>query len=141
VAGLSAAHLRRLADELDAEEKTEAEAELRAKVDRLEEAQNRGGLSDEQTTVLRRAEELLDELDRERDEDRGSSSSSDGSPTGSSSDDDAGEPEPKPAKTRPGRKSGAAYDWTVDDDGKVRKVDVATVWTGADEPDEVELPA
>ena len=47
---------------------------------------------------------------------------------------------PRLPRTRPGRKSGEAYDWTVDDDGNVVRSDVAVVWSGEDEPDEVELP-
>lgn len=44
--------------------------------------------------------------------------------------------------TRPGRKSGAAYDWFVDDDGKVVRSPTAVIYSGEDEPDEVEmLPA
>jgi hypothetical protein len=42
-------------------------------------------------------------------------------------------------KTRPGRKSGRAYDWYVDDKGKVIVTDVATVYSGEDEPEEVEM--
>lgn len=45
-----------------------------------------------------------------------------------------------PRRTRPGRKSGMAYDWWVDDEGRVTKLDIARVYTGEDEPDEVELP-
>jgi len=54
------------------------------------------------------------------------------------------EPAPAPApaakRTRPGRKSGMAYEWYVDDAGKVVKTDIANIYNGADEPDEVELP-
>lgn len=46
--------------------------------------------------------------------------------------------EEKKKKTRPGRKSGRAYDWYVDDKGRVVVTDVATVYSGDDEPDEVE---
>ena len=50
--------------------------------------------------------------------------------------------EEKPqVRTRPGRKKGSAYAWTVDDDGKVVKTDIAHIYSGEDEPDEVELPA
>jgi hypothetical protein len=51
-------------------------------------------------------------------------------------------PTPPPAdgrKTRPGRKSGMAYDWFVDDDGKVVRLPTATIYSGEDEPDEVEM--
>lgn len=49
-------------------------------------------------------------------------------------------PEAKPSRTRPGRKSGALYEFTVDDAGNVQRVDIPTVYSGPDEPDEVELP-
>ncbi len=45
--------------------------------------------------------------------------------------------EPK-RKTRPGRKKGRAYDYTIKN-GKVVLLDVANVYSGEDEPDEVEL--
>jgi len=51
---------------------------------------------------------------------------------------------PKPKRnTRPGRRSGAAYDWYVDEEsGKVVHSPVAVIYAGEDEPDEVEmLPA
>ena len=57
-------------------------------------------------------------------------------------DDEGGEPEPEPerkATTRPGRKSGQAYEYDVDDEGNVVPSDVALIYTGEDEEDEVEL--
>lgn len=52
------------------------------------------------------------------------------------------EPKPEPkARTRPGRKKGNAYPWTVDDEGNVQRTDIAHIYSGDDEPDEVELPA
>lgn len=45
----------------------------------------------------------------------------------------------KKKKSRPGRKNGRAYGWYVDEKGKVKVSDVATVYSGEDEPDEVEL--
>jgi hypothetical protein len=47
--------------------------------------------------------------------------------------------EGKKKKSRPGRKNGRAYGWYVDEKGKVKVSDVATVYSGEDEPDEVEL--
>lgn len=57
-------------------------------------------------------------------------------------DDDADDdPDaPKPKKTRPGRTPGMAYDWDVDDEGNVIDLDMARVYSGDPEPDEVELP-
>lgn len=48
-------------------------------------------------------------------------------------------PTPSGRKTRPGRKSGMAYDWDVDDDGKVYRSPTAMIYSGEDEPDEVEM--
>lgn len=60
---------------------------------------------------------------------------------------DEGEPEieevepPEPRrKTRPGRKSGSVYQYYTDDDGRVHATDLPQVWSGEDEPDEVEIP-
>lgn len=50
-----------------------------------------------------------------------------------------GEKEEKVRKTRKGRKHGRAYDWYVDDKGRVKVTDVATVYSGEDEEDEVEM--
>lgn len=51
----------------------------------------------------------------------------------------ADEKEKKKGKTRPGRKNGRAYGWYVDEKGRVKVSDVASVYSGEDEPDEVEL--
>lgn len=53
-------------------------------------------------------------------------------------DDDETKKEKK-RKTRPGRKNGRAYAWYVDEKGKVQVSDVARVYSGEDEPDEVDL--
>jgi phenylpyruvate tautomerase PptA (4-oxalocrotonate tautomerase family) len=50
------------------------------------------------------------------------------------------EEKPTAKKTRPGRKSGSAYQWYTDDEGRVVKTDIPQVYQGADEADEVELP-
>lgn len=44
------------------------------------------------------------------------------------------------AKTRPGRKQGQAYRYTVDDDGNVVPADLPTIYSGPDEDPEVALP-
>lgn len=49
------------------------------------------------------------------------------------------EKDKKKSKSRPGRKNGRAYGWYVDEKGRVKVSDVATVYSGEDEPDEVEL--
>ena len=118
---LTAAHLRKLADEIDAEEaeaeRERQEAETKAERDRLDEKLR---TLDEKAAKV---DDLIAKLEG----------------------DPAGEPPaPKPPageekETRPGRKSGQAYDWDVDANGNVYDLDVATVWTGKDEPDEVEI--
>ena len=58
-------------------------------------------------------------------------------------DDDGkqrGKKEEKPRRVRPGRRNGNAYQWTVDDKGKVTKLDIPSIYNGEDEPEEVELP-
>jgi hypothetical protein len=47
--------------------------------------------------------------------------------------------DPPAAKTRPGRKKGQAYQWTVDEKGKVQRTDIAHIYSGEDEPDHVEI--
>ena len=65
-------------------------------------------------------------------------------------DDDAEEKKPAAKKPpvenkaparrkRPGRLSGNAYDWYIDDDGEVVRSPVAVIYSGEDEPDEVEM--
>lgn len=54
-------------------------------------------------------------------------------------DDDDGKKKTTKVRTRPGRKSGRAYGWWIDDDGEVIKLDIARVYSGEDEPDEVDL--
>lgn len=57
-----------------------------------------------------------------------------------SDDDDDDKDDDENRKTRPGRKSGRAYDWTVEN-GKVVHLDVARIYSGDDEPNEVEITA
>lgn len=45
----------------------------------------------------------------------------------------------KKRKTRPGRKNGRAYGFYIDEKGRVKVSDVAQVYSGDDEPDEVEV--
>lgn len=49
--------------------------------------------------------------------------------------------DPPPAvPTRPGRKSGSAYAWDVDEDGRVIDLDVARIYNGPTEDERVVLP-
>ena len=142
--GLTSKELRELADKLDADERAEAEEASRSK---LEELTGREYLSNEEVTRLR---EFFQELDEPEDE--GEGGEEEPKPEAKTeapkrkrkaeakSDDGDGEEE-SAGKTRPGRKNGAAYNWWVDDDGEVYKLDVARIYTGEDEDDEVALPA
>jgi hypothetical protein len=47
--------------------------------------------------------------------------------------------DPPQRKTRPGRKKGNAYQWSVDDKGNVVKTDIAHIDSGENKPDEVEI--
>lgn len=129
---LTSADLRELADKLDGRSKAAAEQELQARVDRMEAALARGGLTEEQQRTLASAQALLDELDAEQDEEE-SKPKRNGKPK--PKDDDEGVQ--RKLATRPGRKKGAAYDYDVDDQGRPVKLGTAKVYSGDDEPDEV----
>lgn len=129
--------MRRLADELDADEKKELEAATVERIDRLEAAQSRGGLTEEQATTLQRARALLDELDKDPGEGEGSPSGSGGG-GGSDVGDGADPPPTRRTEKRPGRRRGNAYDWEPDEKGRPQKLGTAKVYQGDDEPDEIE---
>lgn len=59
-------------------------------------------------------------------------------PTAEEEEEEEEETKPK-NRTRPGRKSGKAYGWWVGEDGEIVKLDIARIYTGEDEPDEVEM--
>lgn len=134
--------LRQALEQVEEQEKSD---ELEARLQRIE--QHRGpltgaelvsalrGLSDDELAELRGTvleSRARRELERRDDDGDGGDG---GKPA------DAGDGGKPPAKRkRPGRKAGAAYDFDVDDDGRVIPLEVARVYTGDDEPDEVELP-
>ncbi len=138
---LDAKRLRRWADEMDAEERGERESALEDKVDKLEQRLSDSGLSVEDRELLTQARERLAALDAassngdDSQDDGSDGKGSQGRGDGSHAGDEGG----ARRKTRPGRKSGAAYDWTINDDGEVEQLDVAQVYGGEDEPDRVEL--
>lgn len=127
------AALRRLLDELDAEDQRTTADDLNRRLGELEQRQgfSRDELHAELDTWL---EARLTRLEAEWDANEGAAET---------------EPEPEPAteppgeprrRTRPGRRSGSVYNWTVDDEsGKVVKLDIARVYDGPDEPERVEL--
>lgn len=124
--------MRRLADEIEAEEKGEHSRAQEERIAKLEEQLKRADPSP------RELEDALEEItDEELELIRQHRAGKIATP--------APEPvvETPPAverKTRPGRKAGNAYGWYVDDDGRVVKSDIPQVYNGEDEPDEVELP-
>jgi len=125
--------LRKLADEYEAEEEREASAAREQRIDELE-AQIKKASRKEPQAVEDAAEELSDEewalIQAHRK----------GGAKPPAAEEPAAEEPVAEKRTRPGRKSGQGYMWTVDDDGFVQKVDILHVYSGADEPDEVELP-
>lgn len=133
--------LRQLATELDEEDRSEA---LEARLQALEQRQEEGATitaaqvlaaleaaSDEELEALHGS--VLDRLAREVEEER--------EPKVAPPPPPELELVPPPAEqTRPGRKQGAAYNWTVDDEGNVHPLDVARVWNEPSEADTVALP-
>ncbi len=121
-----AAIMRRLADEI---EKEEAGDKSKATEDRIAELEAQVKRADptprELTEAMAKVSDEEWELIRQH-------------RTGTTQREETTEPVAK--KTRPGRKSGNAYGWYVDDDGKVHQADIPQVYNGADEPDTVELP-
>lgn len=139
--GLTSEDLRKLADELDAREQAEVTKAEKDRLDALEaklaeKTEAESALSADDLAFIR---EMREERDRARREDRREQDD----------DDDEGDDDGKPAakerkpkvKTRPGRKNSQAYDFTVDEQGNVIRDGMAHIYSGEDEPDEVELPA
>lgn len=137
---LSPAHLRKLADEIEAEE-TALEAERREAESKAEKDALQAKI-DELEKKGEKVDELLEKLNDQPGpggpggEGKGGGSERSGStpPPGPPDDDDD-----RP-RTRDGRKSGAVYDWDVDAKGNRVPLEVPKVYSGEDEDDEVELP-
>lgn len=132
---LTTAELRSWADKLDGDEREERIAKLEAEITELREQRSQAGLSDEERAELTELREKVAALEAAGADD---DDQDDDDQDDDQDDDDDGKRKRK--RYRPGRKSGAAYDWTVDENGDVVDLEVATVWTGGDEPDRVELP-
>jgi len=136
--------LRRVLDELDAEERNELLTELKDKkltskelVDAIRElppdarAEVRDAFLEvsAQTGGEKGAAKQL-EKDAEHEEEQ----------RGVEGEERKEEPvEEKKRKTRPGRKNGRAYGWYIDERGRVKVTSVAQVYSGEDEPDEVDM--
>lgn len=136
--------LSRLLEELDAEDKDELLDELKnRKITAAELVDAIKSLPPESRKEVRAA---LIEVEEEIEEEEEDSTTSKKKVRKSESDDvdedDNDEEDGKKktkARTRPGRKSGHAYDWWVDEDGKLVRLDIARVYSGPDEPDKVEM--
>lgn len=139
--------LRNALDEMESEEKRDAlESRFRA----LEERRPSFSLTDFVSALENASDEELDALEgtvlegliretvREGEDDTNGSKGA--ARVAGNEDEEEEKPKQKPRRTRPGRKSGAAYDWEIDDSGKVQKLRIPRVFSGEDEPDEVELP-
>lgn len=124
------ARLRRWADELDAEERAEKEAALEDKVAKLEQGRETDE-KDQEIEELKAKLAALEAADRPPEGDAPPAATTDDEPT-------IEEEEVKP-KTRPGRKSGAAYDWYVGEDGQIIDSETAIIYSGPDEPESVAL--
>lgn len=138
---------RELADAYEREEREEREGnERQATQDRIASLERQ--LSNQPADQRRHA---LDDLDA--DEVELIRQHRAGPPSGAAGDNGAGAgdggdgggagddpPSGSRRRTREGRKRGQAYDWTLNDDGEVVRLDVARVWNEDDEDDRVDLP-
>ena len=123
--------LRDLADAYEKESKGEADSELRAEIAELKEQIAAKPKAEREEAFEEISDEELELIRQHR--------------VGKTVSPAAPEPKPDPqpaaeTRTRPGRKKGKAYGWTVDDAGAVVKTDIAHIYSGEDEPDQVELP-
>jgi hypothetical protein len=120
---------------LTARKGTKREAELEGRLEKLE-----GLLADRPAAERREALEDLsdDELELLREYRAGNLKPAADEPSGEPDGDDIQDVTPK--RTRPGRKAGRPYSWTVGDDGEVVRLDIPSIFHGEDEPDEVEIP-
>ena len=132
--------LRRLADLYEAEEKAELTKAQEERIAKLEK-QLAGANNDDREEAL---EEITDdefELIRQH---RAPLAAGANREDDDQDDDEDQKPlankEEKPRRIRPGRRNCNAYQWTVDDKGKVTKLDIPSIYNGEDEPEEVELP-
>ena len=131
--------LRRLADLYEAEEKADLTKSQEDRIAKLESALANANTDDREDAL----EEITDdEYDLIR-QHRASLAAGAKRDDDSQDDDDEqpkGKKEQKPRRVRPGRRNGNAYQWTVDDKGRVAKLDIPSIYNGEDEPGEVELP-
>lgn len=130
-------YFRAVAEQIEADEKAERDEQAQQELEQLRSR----ALSDDDRKDLEwvrsfRAKLEKDESDEsEGEEEEERTAAKKPAPKPKSEDD---RPE---RRVRPGRKSGAAYQWWVDDEtGEVIKLDTARIYDGPDEPEEVEIP-
>lgn len=124
-------YLRELATQIEKDEQADRDEEAKQKLAKLESA----ALSEDDRELLEWARKFRAELEKDEQGDPPAAPK----PAAKTKEEPEPKPEPAAKKTRPGRKSGMAYQWTVDEAGKVERLDMARVYSGPDEPDEVEL--
>jgi hypothetical protein len=131
--------LRRLADLYEAEEKAELTRAQEERIAKLEK-QLAGASQEDREDAL---EEITDDeydLIRQHRASLAAGAGRDDDDDDEEDDKPTVKKEEKPRRVRPGRRNGNAYQWTVDDKGRVRKLDIPSIYNGDDEPEEVELP-
>lgn len=126
--------LARLLDEMDKEDKDDLLEELKGKkltgselLEAIKELD-----ADSRAEVRKLLAEVEEEIKEEKKEEKDDKKEE-------KEDEKEDEKKDPKRRTRPGRKSGRAYGWWIDDDGEVVKLDIARVYSGEDEPDEVDL--
>ncbi len=107
---------------------------LESRVDRIEEGNALTEAERTELVKLRHKLAALEEAD-DREADEKTDEKADDEKTSEKNDED----EEREPLTRPGRKSGAAYDWYVGEDGQIIQSETAIVYSGEDEPESVPL--
>ena len=126
--------MRRLADEIEKEEKGDASKATDERIAKLE-AQLATAKKKEPAAVDEALEEITDE---ELELIKAHRASLVAKPKTETKEET--KEETTAVKTRPGRKKGQAYQWTVTDKGQVQKTDIAHIYSGEDEESEVPVP-
>jgi hypothetical protein len=133
--------LRRLLKELDAEEKDELLQSLQGK--KLTAQELLEAIKELPPEARKEVREVFYGIQEEIDEEQTDEEKTKTTKTKATDENDDKNEEDETTKskrkTRPGRKSGRAYGWWIDEDGKVIPLDIARIYSGEDEPDEVEL--
>ena len=133
--GLTAAHLRKLADDLELEEKGESDKQLRAEIAALK-AKVEGASTPELNAAL---DGLTDDEEQEVARALAAYRAAKTDPPAGDPPEPEEKPKPKPKRKRDGRKNGQPYTWDVDDDGNRVDLDVVKIYSGSDEDDQVEV--